>query len=90
MMPSFWRPEQGKPWHDDVTMEGFGGGPGSFEAKNKSNDSDEPLLRILRSLGLTVVALARHDVINIKSVMYALGISWRQNNKKNTRLDRYM
>lgn len=24
MMPSFWRPEQGEPWHDDVTMEDLG------------------------------------------------------------------
>lgn len=32
---------------------------------NKSNDCHEPLLRILRSLILTVVALARHDISNL-------------------------
>lgn len=31
MMPSFWRPEQGGPWHDDVTMEDLGVGQGLFD-----------------------------------------------------------
>lgn len=65
-------------------------GQGLLEATNKINDGDEPLLRILRSLILTVVALACHDVINIKSALSAVGISWRQNNSKNTRPDRFV
>lgn len=70
MMPSFWRPEQGEPWHDDVTREDLGVVRDYLMTvesmkENKSNDCHEPLLRILRSLILTVVALARHDISNL-------------------------
>lgn len=67
MMPSFWRPEQGEPWHDDVTREDLGVVRDYLMTVEsmKENKSNEPLLRILRSLILTVVALARHDISNL-------------------------